>query len=119
MKHLLLLALLLTSCAFTACCWAQTPTSASTPQSQYCSLLAMQEGYQSNMKMQLDYGQGIGLSKEMAARMKEQADYVHSLNTIVDALNYLGVQGWEYLGFNSILLHGNYVHRYMLQRPVR
>ena len=121
MKHLLLFAALLGPALATPA-RAQTPPAAARPAPvQYCSLLATQ-GLSiptSKMQLQLDYGKGEGLSESLAAQLKEQAAMVGSFTAIVDALNYLGTQGWEYLGFNSILIRGDYVHRYMLRRSIR
>ena len=121
MKHLLMLAALLGP-ALTTPVWAQTAPPAARPALvQYCSLLATQ-GLSiptNRMELRLDYGKGEGLSDALAAQLEEQAGMVGSFTTIVDALNYLGTQGWEYLGFNSILIRGDYVHRYMLRRPIR
>lgn len=119
MKHLFLLALLSATISRPAISWAQTPAAAPARQVQYCSLLATQTGSSTTMAVRLDYGQGVGLPTPLAAQVKEEADYVRTLNTIPDALNYLGLKGWEYLGFTSILLQGNYQHRYMLRRPIK
>ena len=119
MKYLLLLALLSASTICSVASRAQAPATAPAHQVQYCSLLAKQSGYGSAMALQLDYGEGIGLPAPLVAQMKEEAAYVHTLTAIPDALNYLGLKGWEYLDFNSILLHGDYQHRYMLRRPIK
>jgi hypothetical protein len=121
MKHLLLSTTLL-GAALATPARAQNPPAAARPaQVQYCSLLATQglSIPSSKMEVRLDYGRGEGLSEALAAQLKQQAEMVSSFTTIVDALNYLGTQGWEYLGFNSILIRGDYVHRYMLRRPIK
>ncbi|MBO2010908.1 hypothetical protein [Hymenobacter negativus] len=118
MKHLFLFAALLGPALVTPA-RAQAPAARPAPV-QYCSLLATQ-GLSiptSKMELKLDYGKGEGLSETLAAQMKEQAATVGGFTAIVDALNYLGTQGWEYLGFNSVLIRGDYVHRYMLRRAI-
>ena len=119
MKYLLLLALLSASLSCPVASRAQAPATAPAHQVQYACLLAKQSGYGTAMSLQLDYGEGIGLPAPLAAQMKEEATYVRTLTAIPDALNYLGLKGWEYLGFNSILLHGDYQHRYMLRRLIK
>ena len=121
MKHLLLLAALLGTALATPARAQTPPPAARSAPVQYCSLLATQglTMPSGKMELRLDYGKGEGLSDALAAQMKEQAGMVSTFTTIVDALNYLGTQGWEYLGFNSVLLRGDYLHRYMLRRPVK
>lgn len=61
---------------------------------QYCEVIAVQTGGLFSYKVNIDVDFGSEMKKQKDNRIKDMADGFKTFNTIVDALNYMGRQGW-------------------------
>ena len=61
---------------------------------QYCEVIASQTGGLFSYKVNIDVDFGSEMKKEKDNRIKDTANGFKTFNTIVDALNYMGKQGW-------------------------
>ena len=92
MKSLLLLLLLLPILTL-----AQTDTSLV---EQYCSVNVYPRALSSKVTIEVDYGEARSVWKNN--RLKDQEGNVVKFNTFIDAMNFMGRQGWKLV--NSMLI---------------
>ncbi|MEP7251571.1 MAG: hypothetical protein ABI683_04300 [Ginsengibacter sp.] len=60
---------------------------------QYCELIATARLLSKKVNIDLDYGQERKLFKDY--RLKDESGKLKKFNSTVDALNYMGQQGWK------------------------
>lgn len=70
--------------------FAQTDTS---KVEQYCEVVATGRLFSKKVTIDIDYGEARSIWKDN--RLKDEGGTVKKFNTVVDALNYLGKQGWK------------------------
>lgn len=85
MKKFILLALLVSSFN----CFAQD----STKVEQYCRLVAINKLFSNKVNIDVDFGDERKFFSDNRLR-DEETGRLKKFNTVVDALNYLGSQGW-------------------------
>lgn len=65
-------------------------------QETYCQLIAQQKGmFSSKVKIRVDFGDEISMWKGVEKVRDEETGKVKVFNTIIDALNYMGKEGWS------------------------
>lgn len=110
MKKLLLFIALCFSINF---CWAQDinkPVAF-----HYCEIVGTSKFMSSKVTIQIDYGQEKSFWKDN--RVKDENGNVQSFNSMVDALNYMGLQGWEFVQAYIVSTSANsYVYHFMLKK---
>lgn len=81
---------------------------------QYCTVVATPRLLSSRVTIDIDYGERRSVWKDN--RLKDEGGKVIKFNTVVDALNYMGENGWQLVnafpvstGNNSFTYH--YVFR--------
>src|SRR5438552_2566801 len=60
---------------------------------QYCELVAQQRILSRKVNIDVDYGDERKLFKDY--RLKDESGKLKKFNSVVDALNYMGQQGWK------------------------
>lgn len=60
---------------------------------QYCELIAQSRLLSRKVNIDVDYGDERKLFKDY--RLKDEAGKLKKFNTVVDALNFMGQQGWR------------------------
>ena len=60
---------------------------------QYCELVAQARILSRKVNIDVDYGDERKLFKDY--RLKDESGKLKKFNTVVDALNYMGQQGWK------------------------
>lgn len=60
---------------------------------QYCEVVATQRFLSNKVTIDVDYGDPRGLFQ--TNRVKDESGNLKKFNTIIDALNYLGKNGWR------------------------
>lgn len=85
MKKFILLALLISSFS----CFAQD----STKVEQYCRLVAIGKLFSNKVNIDVDFGDERKFFSDNRLR-DEESGRIKKFNTVTDALNYLGSQGW-------------------------
>jgi len=109
MKTILTLAFALTLCFKS---FAQEDT---TKTEQYCELLATQKLFSSKVTITIDFGDKINYWRDN--RVKDSLGQVINFNSVVDAMNYMGKQGWK-LETALLLGNGPYVYHYIFKKTV-
>lgn len=97
MRRLNLILLILVLSNFSTSVFAQSEIdSTDVPKFVYCELVGSQKLLSTKVNVSVDYGQERSFFQDM--RMKdEETGKAQSFNSMVDALNYMGNFGWEFV----------------------
>ncbi|MEO6149588.1 MAG: hypothetical protein ABIN95_07520 [Mucilaginibacter sp.] len=76
-------------------CLAQTDVAPPKTTEQYCMVIATPKFFSSKVTIEVDYGQPTKFFSDQ--RLKDESGKVMSFNTTIDALNYMGSQGWLFV----------------------
>ncbi len=100
--------------AFSFVSYSQTDTS---KVERYCMVSATGKMFSQKVTIQIDFGEEQNIWKDNRVK-DELTGKVKTFNTVVDALNYMGSQGWKYV--SSLLLgNGPYVYQYIFKKEFR
>lgn len=82
---------------------------------QYCEVIATQKLFSTKVTIDVDFGQAR--KSWSRNRIKDETGKVRDFNSVIDAMNYMGEQGWA---LSSSLLIGSvpYVYHYIFKREV-
>jgi hypothetical protein len=69
---------------------------------QYCALLVDDSSFAYPSNLLLDYGQRAKPESIQNAELQEASEKIRKMNSIVAALNYLSVRGWECWNVNTV-----------------
>jgi len=97
---------------------AQTPSdSTKIDKYVYCELIGMQKLLSTKVNVSVDYGEETRLFQD--TRMKdEQTGKVRSFNSMVDALNYMANNGWEFVQAYVVTNGQQNVYRWLLKMKI-
>lgn len=116
-----LLTLLILSCLLSLSATAQTTlpaaTSAATRTEEYCMVLATPKLLSNKVTISVDFGQERPFFADN--RYRDEEGKVQTFNSVIDALNYMNGQGWEFVNAYAILVSGQNVYHYVMKRKVR
>lgn len=108
MKQIILFAALL-ACSFSL--KAQTDTSTV---ERYCMVAATAKFMSTKVTIAIDFGEQINIWKDNRVK-DEMTGKAKSFNSVIDALNYMGEQGWKLV--NAYLVgNGPYVYHYVFRK---
>lgn len=110
MKKLLLIVLLVLP--FTTFCQEQKLPRTE----QYCMVLATSRLLSSKVSITVDFGQETSMWR--AEWIKDEEGKIVKFNTVIDALNYMNAQGWEYVNAYAITLGNQNVYHYVMKRKI-
>lgn len=114
MKKIILLAVMIVSMSFIFNISAQTPSDSTTSKFVYCELVGTQKFLSTKVTVSVDYGEETSFFKD--TRMKdEQTGKVKSFNSMVDALNYMGNNGWEFVQAYIVTIGQQNVYHWLLK----
>jgi len=82
---------------------------------QYCEVLATGKMFSNKVTIDIDFGQARKLWSDN--RIKDETGKLKNFNTVIDAMNYMGKQGWTLV--TALLIGtGPYVYHYIFRREV-
>ena len=117
MRTILVFALFL-SLAYSKSTSAQTPTdSTKISKYVYCELVGMQKLLSTKVNVSVDYGEETRLFQDTRMR-DEQTGKVRSFNSMVDALNYMSNNGWEFVQAYVVTNGQQNVYRWLLKMKI-
>ena len=117
MRTILFFALFL-SLAYSKSTSAQAPSdSLKVGKYVYCELVGMQKLLSTKVNVSVDYGEETRLFQDTRMR-DEQTGKVRSFNSMVDALNYMGNNGWEFVQAYVVTNGQQNVYRWLLKMKV-
>jgi len=82
----------------------------------YCLLVGTQKFLSTQVTVSVDYGQQTNFWKQNDNRIKDETGSVQSFNSMMDALNYMGSQGWEFEQAYAITMGQQNVYHYLLKK---
>lgn len=82
---------------------------------QYCEVVATAKMFSNKVTIDIDFGETRRFWSDN--RIKDETGKLKKFNSVIDAMNYMGSQGWKLV---SALLVGNgpYVYHYVFRRVV-
>lgn len=83
---------------------------------QYCMIVGQQKLLSTKVMIEIDYGQKQGIFGLPLHRDDEGK--VKSFNSMIDALNYMGEQGWEFVQAIIVGENGQRVYNFIMRRNV-
>ena len=86
---------------------------------EYCQVLATSKLLSTKVTITVDYGQETKLFAFKDTRLKDATGQVQAFNSVIDALNYMNSQGWEFVNAYAITLSGQNVYHYVMRRKAR
>lgn len=85
----------------------------------YCEIVSTEYLSGTKVRIQIDYGQEVGFWSSANARtLKDEAGKAIKFNSMVDALNYMGNLGWEFVQAYTITVNNSIVYHFLLKRKV-
>lgn len=114
MKNLFLTVCLIFTMSLISSVFGQTTSSTST-KFVYCELVGTQRLLSTKVTVSVDYGEEKSYFQD--TRMKdEQTGKVQAFNSMVDALNYMGNDGWEFVQAYVVTSGQSNVYRWLLKK---
>ena len=96
--------------------FCQTPTDTTQNTSYiYCELVNTQKSIGTTTTVDVDFGQGSGGFQDNRITDK-QTGKIKKFNSIVDALNYMGNDGWELVQMYTVTVDERNVYRWILKK---
>lgn len=83
----------------------------------YCQLVGTEKFLSNKVTIQIDFGAERNYWKDARLR-DEQTGKVRLFNSMVDALNYMGDDGWEFIQAYVITVSSQNVYHWLLKKKV-
>lgn len=117
MKNKILLALIFALLSFNIKANAQAENSDSTNNASfaYAQIVGTQKFLSTKVTIQVDFGQSRGFFSDTRLR-DESTGKVQSFNSMVDALNYMALDGWEFVQAYVVTVQQQNVYHYLLRK---
>ena len=109
MKKIIIIAIVLFS-AFHS--FAQTDTA---KVEQYAEVIATPRLLSNKVTIDIDYGEERSIWRDN--RLKEDNGKLKKFNTVIDALNYMGRDGWKLVNAFPITVGSSQVYHYVFKKP--
>lgn len=85
----------------------------------YCELVGTQKFMNPNrISVEIDFGQEQNFWKTKDARIRDENGAVRSFNSMVDALNFMGYLGWEFVQAYVVTAQNQNVYHWLLRKPI-
>ena len=81
---------------------------------QYCEVVASNTAFSSKVSVSIDYGEAKSVWKDN--RVKNEDGSVKKFNSMIDALNFLGTDGWKLVNAFLISTGGQDVYHYVFKK---
>jgi hypothetical protein len=81
---------------------------------QYCEIMANGKLFSRKVSITVDYGEFQHLFSDR--RMKDEQGKVQNFNSVVDALNYMGRQGWKLVNAFPMTENNSTVYHYYFKK---
>ncbi|MBK8144488.1 MAG: hypothetical protein IPK62_05540 [Bacteroidetes bacterium] len=85
------------------------------PDYTYCELLGYRKILSMKVSVSIDYGQETTIFQDNRIR-DEETGKVKNFNSMVDALNYMGEKGWEFVQALVVIEGNQNVYHWLLKR---
>lgn len=109
---LTLLALLVALSSF-----GQTSDTLSVKPWVYCEIVGISKLFSTKLDVAVDYGQARKFFSDQ--RIRDEEGKIKNFNSMVDAMNYLGEQGWEFVQAYVVSAGNQNVYRWLLKADAK
>ncbi|NJO92534.1 MAG: hypothetical protein HC831_28885 [Chloroflexia bacterium] len=82
---------------------------------EYCLVVGTAKFMSTKLSISVDYGESAGAFADRRVRDEESGKVV-SFNSMVDALNYMNENGWEFINAYTITAANQNVYHYLMRR---
>ena len=82
----------------------------------YCEIVGTSKFLSTKVNVVVDYGEAHSFFQDRRI-IDEQTGEVAKFNSMVDALNYMGDKGWEFVQAYDIGSGGSFVYHWLLKKP--
>ena len=86
-----------------------------TPKFVYCEIVGTEKFLSTKVTITVDFGQRMKLFGNN--RMKDEAGKPIIFNTMIDTLNFMGKQGWEFAQAYTITISDQNMYHFLLKKP--
>ena len=83
---------------------------------QYCEMTAQAKLFSRKVTVDIDYGEARKWISFKETRMKDEEGKVKSFNSVIDAMNFMGRNGWKLVNAFLVTESGTNVYHYVLKR---
>lgn len=83
----------------------------------YCELIGYEKVFSTSVNIQIDFGQSTKLLADKRLR-DEQTGKVKSFNSMIDAMNYMGEDGWELVQIYDKMQNETVMYHWVLKKKV-
>ena len=87
-----------------------------TPKFAYCEIVGTSKLFSTKVNISIDFGQRTKFFSDNRMRDPETGE-VMEFNSMIDALNFMGRQGWEFTQAYAVTSGNQNVYHYLLQMP--
>lgn len=92
----------------------QSEPDSSTVKYQYCELVGVAKFLSYKVTVQVDFGDRQSMFDDQ--RIKDEQGKAASFNSMVDAMNYMGDEGWEFVQAYTVSAGNQNVYHWLLKR---
>ena len=82
---------------------------------EYCMVLAKSKLLSTKVNIEVDFGQAWSFWKDKRS-LKDANGKKLNFNSVIDALNYMSSEGWEFVNAYAIETDGQNVYHYVMKR---
>ena len=86
-----------------------------TPKFIYCQIVGTEKMLSTKVTIAVDFGQKMKIFADN--RMKDETGKPLVFNSMIDALNYMGKQGWEFSQAYTITISNQNVYHFLMKKP--
>uniref|UniRef100_F4C455 DUF4177 domain-containing protein n=1 Tax=Sphingobacterium sp. (strain 21) TaxID=743722 RepID=F4C455_SPHS2 len=83
---------------------------------QYCMVLAHQPLLSTKVKVSIDFGQEVNIWRK--DWIKNEEGKIVKFNSVIDALNYMNSEGWDFVNAYAITIGNQNVYHYVMKRKI-
>jgi hypothetical protein len=84
----------------------------------YCEIVGTSNILGTKVTIVIDYGESVKFGEDK--RLKDDQGKVQKFNSMIDALNYMGDQGWEFVQAYVVIHNSStYVYHYLLKGEIK
>ncbi|VBB48593.1 conserved exported hypothetical protein [uncultured Paludibacter sp.] len=88
-------------------------------QFQYCEIIGTSGFLTTKVKINVDYGQETSFWNQAAKqKVLDENGKEIKFNSMVDALNYMGTQGWEFVQAFAVTMGNTNVYHFLMKRKI-
>src|SRR5690606_23634445 len=82
---------------------------------EYCMILATSKFLSTKVTIEVDFGQAWSFWKDKRS-LKDENGKRLNFNSVIDALNYMSSEGWEFVNAYAVTVSSQNVYHYVMKR---